>query len=260
MTLKSMISKILSDSPLQNFPVKVKKGLAKGMRWTLLPFSSNWREGGEEDLQVALRICGNLLGKTCWDLGAHFGIHTLGLAKAVGSSGQVCSFEPDPVAYSKLTKHVRINQLGWVKPFNAAVSDSSGKTEMLVTGGLGSTFTHLRYDDEPISENESKIRITTVTLDEMVQSGEIRAPDLIKVDVQGHGAKALRGADKSIEKQRPVIVFSCHCQPEAEFLGELVNKLDYQCLNSDGEKADIKNLDHTASYILVPNQRNNQYV
>jgi len=256
MILKSMISKLLSDSPLQDFPVTVKKGLAKGMRWTLLPFSSNWREGGETDLQVAVQMLGNLNGKTCWDLGAHFGIHTLGLAKAVGPSGQVCAFEPDPVAFRKLTKHVEMNKLKWVQPFNVAVSESSGVKEMLVTGGLGSTFTHFRYDDEPVSENEKKISITTVSLDELVAQGKIRAPDFIKVDVQGHGAEALRGAVISIQEQKPTIVFSCHCQPEADFVAEFVRKLDYQCLESGGKKKNIQNLDHTETYILIAHSEN----
>lgn len=260
MSLKTSLSKIISKTPLQHFPVRVRRGLARGMRWTFLPFSSNWREGGEVEVETALKKCGELEGGTCWDLGSHFGIHTVGLARVVGPAGQVCAFEPDPTAFQKLSKHLRMNHLAWVKTFNVGVSDRSGSSEMLVTGGLGSTFTHLRYDDEPVVENECKIRIATVALDELVESGEIRPPDLIKVDVQGHGAKALRGAEKSIQKQRPTIVFSCHCQPEADFVAELVKKMDYQCLNSSGEKVEPKNLDHTATYILVPNQRNNQSV
>lgn len=251
MKIRTVVSKIISKTPFQYFPVKVRKSLAKGMKWTLLPFSSNWREGGEPEVEIATRFHKNLTGATCWDLGSHFGIHTVGLARVVGSTGQVCGFEPDPVAFRRLSRHVAMNQLRWVKLFNAAVSECSGHADMLVTEGLGSSFTHLRYDDEPVLEDEKKIRIATVVLDELVAQGKIREPDLIKVDVQGHGAKALRGAETSIRKNLPTIVFSCHCQPEADFVAELVTKLDYQCLDSNGKKSDIKYFDHTATYILI---------
>lgn len=251
MNIKTKIAELLCRTPLQHISVRIKKGLAKGMKWTLLPFSANWREGGEPELEIAVRLHKNLPGATCWDLGSHFGIHTVGLARVVGSTGQVCGFEPDPVAFRRLSRHVAMNQLSWVKLFNAAVSECSGRAEMLVSGGLGSTFTHLRYDDEPVLDNEKKIDIATVVLDELVARGEIREPDLIKVDVQGHGAKALRGAEKSIRKRLPTIIFSCHCQPEADFVAELVRKLDYQCLDSGGKTTDIQNLDPTATYILT---------
>jgi hypothetical protein len=47
---------ILAATPLAYFPVRVRKGPAKGARWTLLPFSANWRKGGgEQDVACALK-------------------------------------------------------------------------------------------------------------------------------------------------------------------------------------------------------------
>jgi len=260
LNIKSAILKKFCESPVQYFPVRVRRGLTKGMWWTLLPFSSNWRKGGEGEIEIALKFRDSWENAVCWDLGAHFGIHTVGLARVVGPQGQVCAFEPDPVAFQRLSRHVKMNHLNQVRLFNAAVSDCQGTSEMLVTGGLGSTFTHFRYEDEPVDPRAKKINIPTLVLDQLVSKGEIRLPDLIKVDVQGHGAKALRGAMQAITEAKPLVIFSCHCEPEANFVRELVHQFNYQCFESDGKKADTKNLDHTATYILIHSSQKSQPV
>src|SRR5471030_3056217 len=108
---KSFIASAVGASPLQYWPVTVRAGLAKGARWTAFPFSANWRIGGESDVAHCVARAGDLGGASCWDLGAHFGIHTIGLAMCVGPSGQEAGFEPDPVAFRKLSRHVRMNGL-----------------------------------------------------------------------------------------------------------------------------------------------------
>jgi hypothetical protein len=87
--LKTLISRALSHTPLQYFPVRVRKGLAQGAHWTLFPYSANWRGQVEQDVEMAVRRYGTMTGAACWDLGTHFGIYTVGMAMAVGSAGQV---------------------------------------------------------------------------------------------------------------------------------------------------------------------------
>lgn len=248
--LKHLATRVLSLTPIQYIPVRVRKGLAKDARWTLLPHSANWRQGGEREIELALGLHGNLTGAACWDLGAHFGIHTIGLAISVGPGGEVCAFEPDPVAFAKLKRHARMNSLSQVKLFNAAASDTEGENEMIVSGRLGSTFTHLPYEDESPYLPKNTIRIRTIRLDALVVRGKIRAPDFIKVDVQGHGARALRGAKESIIATRPTILFSSHSARECEGVRELAKDLGYRCYDSKGNKITwIK--DYTETAILV---------
>jgi hypothetical protein len=86
-----MLSKLLCMTPLQYLPVRVRRGLAKGARWTLLPHYHYWRFGGESDIVAAMKMFGNINGASCWDFGAHFGIYTVGLAMQVGTKGQVAA-------------------------------------------------------------------------------------------------------------------------------------------------------------------------
>lgn len=236
MSLKTLLSKTLAASPLAYFPVRVRKGPAKGARWTLAPFSYNWRAGGEADLRAGLEKMRCLEGAVCWDFGAHFGIATVGMAMQVGPEGQVVAFEPDPGTFRRLAYHVRINRLTNVCLFPAAASCAGGTMKLITTHGLGSSLSHFQYEDERLDLNSKTMNVPTVAPDDLVRRGEIRPPDIIKVDVQGHGAKALGGSIESIREKRPIIVFSNHSQWELAGTRELLEPLGYLC-GKPGRKA-----------------------
>lgn len=193
----------------------------------MLPFSANWRIGGEKDLAAGLARLHRVEGAVCWDFGAHFGIHTVGMAMQVGASGQVVGFEPDPVAFARLERHVRMNRLANVRLYRAAASDENGEGQLVLHHGAGSTFSHFRYEDEPENPCTVKIGVVKVRPDTLCATGEIRRPDLIKVDIQGHGARALGGCVESIRLSRPVIVLSLHGNSEAIGVRDLLEPEGY---------------------------------
>lgn len=232
--IRQLLGAALANSPLQYWPVAVKAGLAKGARWTVAPFSANWRHGGEVDVAAALALLPRVRGATCWDVGAHFGIHTVGLAMQVGPEGQVCAFEPDGVAFARLQRHVKMNRLLNVRLYLLAASDHDGDLEMIVSGGLGSTVTHVRYDDEPITPQTPKLVTQAIRLDTLVSAAEIPVPDLIKIDIEGHGGRAIEGALQTITKRRPLIVLSVHCPPEWEQARNALEPLGYGGRYADG--------------------------
>ncbi len=231
--LKSWISYWLGRSPLGLIPVRIRAGIAQGARWTLLPHSAYWRQSGEGDVDAVAATLGPLLGKSFWDLGAHFGIYTIGLARAVGPTGQVAAFEPDPRSHARCARHIAMNKLENVRLFRAAVSDRTTRQEFIVPAA-GATFNHLRYEDEPVTAGEKTIQIDTLVLDDLVTAGTIRPPHLVKVDVEGHGAKAVAGALKTIARHHPVIVMSFHSQAEADDTQALLEPAGYRCFENDG--------------------------
>jgi FkbM family methyltransferase len=234
MTFRTLLSRAISATPMAYFPVRVRAGPAKGAKWTLAPFSYNWRHGGENDLEPGLSLLPNIIGAVCWDFGAHFGIHTVGMAMQVGPMGQVASFEPDSAAFSRLKYHVQINGLRNVRIFQAAVSNRGGFSKLITTHGLGSSMSHFQYDDEKISKQTAMMEVSIVAPDELVSTGLIKPPDLIKVDVQGHGAKALEGSVASIRSKLPIIIFSNHSQWELEGTRRLLEPLGYSVKNLKG--------------------------
>jgi FkbM family methyltransferase len=244
-------SRKIGDSALGYFPVRVRAGRAKGARWTLLPFSSYWRRGEvEDDVAAAAAYLPTLDGITFWDMGAHFGIHTVGMAMSVGHSGQVAAFEPDPVAFQRLAHHVRINSLSNVRIFNFAASQKCGTAELfLPEGHRGGALSHLRYHATDNMIGTASICAETVALDDLVKTGRIRQPDFIKVDIQGHGAEALAGSINSIKEKLPVIAFSSHSAAEIEGTMSLLEPLGYIPCLTNGSPCDW-----SVAAVLVPNR------
>ncbi len=234
--LKALATNLIARTPIQYFPVTVQKGLAKGANWTLFPYSAYWRGDTELDVEAAIRLHGSIRGATCWDLGTHFGIYTVGMAMAVGSEGQVASFEPDPISFERSQRHVKMNSLTWVKLFNAAVSESEGSSSLILTQGAGASTSHFAYENELPDTTIPKVTVQTVVLDKLVEGGEIRPAQFIKVDVEGHGAKALLGARQTIAAHRPTVVMSFHSQCELDGTREILEPLGYRSFSVEGKE------------------------
>ena len=234
--LKALASSLIARTPIQYFPVTVQKGLARGASWTLSPYSAYWRGNTELDVEAAIRLHGSIRGATCWDLGTHFGIYTVGMAIAVGSEGQVAGFEPDPISFKRCQRHIQMNSLRWVKLFNAAVSDSVGSSSLILNQGAGASTSHVAYEGEQPDNTIVKVTVQTVVIDKLVEDGKIRPADFIKVDVEGHGAKALLGARQTIAAHRPTIVMSFHSQWELDGTREILEPLGYRSFTVEGKE------------------------
>ena len=226
------------DSSLRNLvgstvgliPVRVRRGAAMGARWTLYPWTSYWRGTHEPAIQRV--ICelgdGDIRGWSCWDLGAHFGIYSVALALRTGPMGQVAAFEPNPASFKRLERHRRMNGLFWLKTYQAAASDRTATSELLTYGNLGSPSTHLRFDGEVPSAQSAPIVIRVLRLDDLVESGELRPPRFVKLDVEGHGHKALDGMMGAVANARPVLIVALHSPEEAEGVLGILQPLGYR--------------------------------
>ena len=179
-------------------------------------------------MHQALLGLGDIRGWSCWDLGAHFGIYSIGLARRVGPAGEVAAFEPNPLSYDRLQRHRSMNGLNWLKAFPAAVSDVAAVKEFYTYGSLHSTTTHLPYEGETPGAETKPLLVQTVMLDELVASGQLRPPNLIKVDVEGHGHRALAGAMRTIRESRPVIIMGFHSANEIDGTRSLLDPLGYR--------------------------------
>lgn len=219
--------------PVQHVPVRVRSGLARGARWTLYPYSAYWRGSTEPDVERAIQEYGCLPGAACWDLGAHFGIYTVGMAMGVGSSGEIAAFEPDPVAYARCRRHVAMNTLSWVRLYDAAASDGRGFAPLIQSNGPGGSTSHFAYEDEDTSAHVARVTVPTIRLDDLVTSGELRLPDFIKVDVEGHAAKAIRGARHTLARVRPPLLISFHSAFEADDVRTLLEPLGYNAYSCE---------------------------
>lgn len=112
-----------------------------------------------------------------FDVGGFNGIYGL-LAKKANPNATVYIFEPDEVNIYHIRENARINNLD-IRLIPKAVSDHEGIINFASFGNSGSK----------IMESGEPTKCTRLSL--------YGAPDLMKLDVEGHEREALRGADLS---------------------------------------------------------------
>jgi FkbM family methyltransferase len=212
-----------------------------------------WRSGGDYDVASAASLLPAIPGAVFWDFGAHFGIHTIAMARKIGPAGEVAAFEPDPYSFAKLSRHVRLNRLSNVRSFQVAVSNRHGRGE-LITYGNGAPMQHFAYPDGPgMRQAEAPfLSVRTVRADDLVAKGQIRPPDLIKIDVEGHGGAALQGSSRSIADRHPIIVMSSHSPMETIGAKEVLAPLGYTVHALDGARLDWDELTSNTRILLPP--------
>lgn len=143
-------------------------------------------------------------GDAVIDGGAHVGYVGLHAAKFVGPQGMVAFVEADPRNAIRLRRNIALSELE--SAVFEAVLDEPGRgdipfTRVLEPGetGWGSALVDPRPQDD-------QIIVPTITLDEIAEGLDPRPLRLIKLDLQGNEAAALRGAGEILAKRRPFIV------------------------------------------------------
>lgn len=141
---------------------------------------------------------------TFFDIGSNWGFFSLLAASRPGFRGTVCAFEPFPPTYADLASMV--GQAGLeeaVRCFHLALSDREGTADMGIADGVLSGIAR-------IVEGGEGTAVKVAPLDSL----DLPAPDVIKMDVEGHEAAALRGARHTLETAKPFIVFENWREPE----------------------------------------------
>lgn len=243
--MKKIVDWLLKKSGLQFLPVRARAGLVRGARWTLYPFTSYWRGTSDpEAIRWIDRFCRP--GGVAWDLGAHFGLYTVGMAMRVGATGQVVSLEPEPAALARCRRHVDMNRLDWVRVFPMAASSANGSINLISAEGAGSTTSYVT------TAPGAGPTLTSVRLDDLVTREHLRPPDFIKVDVENHGAEALAGARQVLASARPNILMSFHSEDELAGTKAVLAPLGYRVLNLDGAPVDWPAALYKTALLLRP--------
>ena len=153
-------------------------------------------------------------GSCAWDVGANIGYYTLLLARA---GGAVEAFEPDPDNRARLEANVRLNGLdGSIRIHDLALADREGEGVLqTVAGDHGESSIAPRSIHDSARVRPRACRLATA--DALVASGRLRAPDFVKVDVEGAELLVLRGARSTIEAARPPLVCELNARAQAAF-------------------------------------------
>jgi FkbM family methyltransferase len=131
-------------------------------------------------------------GSVALDIGANVGAYALLLGQWVGPGGAVFAFEPAPLPFEGLTRHVALNHLtGVVHPERAAVGSTTTTAPFVVARTLGEGRLASSRDAG------ATIDVPVTTVDAYCAEHRL-APDFIKVDVEGNELAVLQGARETI--------------------------------------------------------------
>jgi len=150
-------------------------------------------------------------GSTVIDVGANIGDLTLPLARMVGDSGRVYAIESHPENFNILCANLALNSIQNTRPINAFVATSSD----VDTGSP--QWGKFAY----VSERWSTPFLGLDSLD-------LEACDLIKVDVDGKELEVLQSGEMQIEKHRPILYFENDVRESSSaLLSFVMDKLGY---------------------------------
>lgn len=129
------------------------------------------------------------------DAGAHIGTHTIAFAKAVGDKGHVLACEPQLWANYYLCANVALNALDNVTALRVCLGASRDR----VTIARLDQRARQNFGALPIGGEGDTVDV--VPLD----SFNLPACRLIKLDVEGAEIDVLRGAENTIARLRPIV-------------------------------------------------------
>lgn len=146
----------------------------------------------EEDVICAL-VESIKPGDVVFDVGAATGTHTLPAALKTGLMGRVYAFEPDADCAKGLGDNLKLNPIWNVLVLEIALwrEDTS---LILYSDGRKGQAGQVGEIGRPKSNDFYHRRLVRArSIESLVQSGEVRAPDVVKIDVEGAGLAVLAG-------------------------------------------------------------------
>ncbi len=167
-------------------------------------------------------------GDTVFDIGAQLGVYSLLGSAATGLGGKLFAFEPNARFAALLKRSLSVNGFAsFAKVHNVAVGAETGTTKLRFSweyAGGG----HLNDGLPPKAAGQEEQNCRIVALDELFRD-EAFTVDVIKMDVEGSEAKAVRGMRKLLARSPRVrIMFefspqmlAAHGTSAAELIGQL---------------------------------------
>lgn len=195
-------------------------------------------------------------GEIFFDLGGYVGWHAIFGAKCVEDEGRVVCFEPSPSNLKYLSYHQQKNAFSQMQIENRAVSHSSeGEVSFQLFNKGDSSSNSLTFNSENVRENTTKVKVSTVTLDDYTREHQLR-PKLIKIDVEGAELGVLHGAKSVLEISRPILILAVHPHwlptgQETEDILGFLRELGYRVEDEDGKEVNELEL---AEYFCFPQE------
>ncbi len=172
-------------------------------------------------------------GDVVIDVGAHIGYFSLEAARHVGATGKVLGFEPDPNISRVLADNAASRSNVCV--YELALSNYTGFATFYRGVTPGETGWGTLHPGVGEADARVPISVRVSTLDEVLEtSAERNRIALLKIDAEGAENAILRGAVRTIRRDRPLILFEINeiclerAGTSAELLVAFLQSIEYE--------------------------------
>lgn len=211
--------------------VSVRSGLNKGMLWVAgSSVHACWLGHYEQEKQALVKRL-TKPGMKVFDIGANAGFYTLAFSRLVGATGHVWSFEPYAGNALNLMRHLALNDIANTTLVQTAVAARAG------VSGFKTEFSDSEWR---MSDQAGTYMVPTIALDQLVASGILPVPDIIKLDVEGAEAQVLEGASNLLGQGKTSLLIALHGTEPFRQCVALLGRLRYQAYRFDGQPLGIE--------------------
>ena len=214
---------------------------------------ASWGDKHNRGFAACIEAC---RGANCvFDVGAHIGLVTMPMSKAVAPGGKIYAFEPSIANLQTLKNHIALNNIENVTTIHSLVGNSVRDRvtfyESPSISGMNTCapIKNIRQYNQTTQQQTS--------LDEFCLKYRL-LPHIIKIDVEGFELAVLEGAKELLTRIKPKIFLSVHPQHLAslgrspEELKAFLSGVNYTISDMDGKKIDRFTLNE---YLLTPQNR-----
>ena len=142
-----------------------------------------------------------------FDIGANVGIYSTFVGKRL-NEGTVVVFEPEPANMEAAQRHLERNDISYIAK-KLALSSQDGSAFLDIERDQVGEGRHQLID----KNTKNAIEIEMVQGDELINSGEIPQPSIVKIDVEGSEVDVLRGLSESLSNSKCRTVY-CETHPK----------------------------------------------
>ncbi|MGQ0679418.1 MAG: FkbM family methyltransferase [Actinomycetota bacterium] len=177
--------------------------MGRGLRISLRRASADYLEGTNE-LPVQFALRSHLQsGGVFYDIGSNVGFFALIAARLVGRAGHVYAFEPVPLNAACIRANSARNHLPNLEVVEVAVAGTSGRQLLQLSAHPGGAILAAVGTAPDALET---LEVEAATLDDLIASGRIQPPTMVKIDVEGAELDVLSGMAATIRSHGPAVI------------------------------------------------------
>jgi FkbM family methyltransferase len=209
----------------QEFIHTVDAGPARGLRYPIMLPQDKGIWTGTYELELAARIAQAVRpGDVCLDVGGWRGFFCGVMALA--GAAKVCVFEPLPANASQIRRMIELNPNLSIELLEVAISNQIGTTELRAMPET--SMAKLKNSSFQCDQQEGDlIEIRLETLDNLRRADLFARADVIKMDIEGAEAMALRGAKDLLQSDRPSLFIEVHSRALARECSKILADQGY---------------------------------